>query len=321
MELETVSKKLIDILKNVFPNEDTLKSFLINCYFSKIVNTPHAPHTIVRNVEGVSGLHIIYDAFNEETEKRYFSQPDLWPPAEISGGGSSRSGTVVSLYQFPKELFEIFETIQNSTFINPEQFIIPDYCLCLSYPIGSTFSGHFDSRFRWGLYIIGVNLGAPCVLTMSFPKDPSKTKKIVLPRRSIYVFSGDSRYLYKHAISKINTLSTKDAEPANKFWNSTGIRRSFTLRSTKVYETVFLEKRLKLTGPGVVINKMISENKLYKPRGDYAETRSLNSEEIAKERQMAEFQLSRLKMDINKQTPFKTKTQTPLEASSKKVEV
>jgi hypothetical protein len=274
---------ILKILRNVFKNEEEVKKCLIRCYFSS---------KIVRNVEGVSGLHIIYDAFDEETEKRYFNQTELWPPSEMIEG-HSRSGNVVSLYKFPKELFEIGNIIQDTGFISPNRFILPDYCLCLSYPIGSTFSAHFDSRYRWGLYIIGVNLGAPCVLTMTYPKDSTKTRRIILPRKSIYVFSGNSRYDYKHAISKINLVP--GVEHANKSWNPTGIRRSFTLRSTKVYETVVLEKRLKKEGPNKVLNEMIRENKLYKPRGDYGETRSLSASEIEKERQFAEYQLNNLK--------------------------
>jgi len=285
-----MENELVDILMRLFRDENKVKNILIKCYsrLNQGIHPIGPKLRIVRDVQGVGGLHVAYDIFTENAEKRYFNQPNLWPPTETLTGTHSRSGTIASLFQFPRELFELLNAIQDSNFINP--LVFPDYCLCLSYPLGSTFSAHFDSRYRWGKYIIGVNLGAPCLLTMTLPKYPEKTEKIILPRRSIYVFSGDSRYIYKHSISKINSVGS-NVEAANKEWNPTSIRRSFTLRCTKVYETVVLEHRLSSDGHNPTLDALIRENKLYPPRGDYGSTKTLTSSEIKQERLMAEFQL------------------------------
>jgi hypothetical protein len=59
--------------------------------------------------------------------------------------------------------------------------------------------------------VVGVSLGASCVLRMTehrldrgwHPTGVART--IVLPRRSIYVMSGDARVKWKHAISKVRS--------------------------------------------------------------------------------------------------------------------
>jgi hypothetical protein len=234
---------------------------------------------IERNVEGIQGLHVLYDAFDEETELRYWNDKSMWPPMELLPK-DSRSGKIFLLeYGFPDAILDVVHIAQNLI----EYPMIPDYCLCLSYPVGSQFSAHFDSRYRWGIYIVGVNLGAPCVLSMSSPgKD---TKKITLPRRSIYMLSGDARYVYKHAISKINKC---DSELANKSWNPEGIRRSLTLRCTKVFETMLLEK---LNEKSNIYSKLLDENRLYRPKGD--DEKYLTKNEIEYQKTVAAVLLDR----------------------------
>ncbi len=247
---------------------------------------------IEKDVEGINGLHVGYDMFDEKTEIMYFHQPDLWPSREITEQTNYRHSLIpVLLHDFPSEIFELCKIIETSKLIDSDHFIFPNYCLSLSYPIGSKFAGHFDSRYRWGIYIIGVNLGSPCMLSMSFPGDSSKTKKVLLPRRSIYVMSGDARYLYKHAISKINKIDDANDlanDLANKEWNKKGIRRSFTLRCSKIYETVYLEHKLKL-GKNEILTELIKENQLFKPRKDHDSTKNMTKEEIENDRQEAEF--------------------------------
>ena len=51
--------------------------------------------------------------------------------------------------------------------------------------------------------------------------------RIKMPRRSIYVMSGDARTEFKHAIAKLSTKNLKDF-PAVPSWNTYGMRRSLT---------------------------------------------------------------------------------------------
>ena len=85
----------------------------------------------------------------------------------------------------------------------------PDYCLPLHYSKGTTFSSHFDSRYRWGETVMGINLGAPSVIQF-IPKPKyggtGVTQNIYLPRRCIYIMSGPSRVGWKHGICKISKV-------------------------------------------------------------------------------------------------------------------
>ena len=85
----------------------------------------------------------------------------------------------------------------------------PDYCLPLHYSKGTTFSSHFDSRYRWGETVMGINLGAPSVIQFipqSKDGGTGVTQNIYLPRRCIYIMSGPSRVGWKHGICKISKV-------------------------------------------------------------------------------------------------------------------
>ena len=72
------------------------------------------------------------------------------------------------------------------------------------------------------------------------PKD-LQTVKAVLPRRSIYIMEGDSRTKWKHAIFKIGKAAGARADKP-PLWNPQSFRRSITLRCTKTYNEMELER-------------------------------------------------------------------------------
>ena len=76
-----------------------------------------------------------------------------------------------------------------------------DYSLQLKYDPGVSFSAHYDSKKRWDEYIVGVNLNSEAELY--FTKKDTKTVSIIIPPRSIYVLSGESRYEWRHGIKKV----------------------------------------------------------------------------------------------------------------------
>ena len=87
----------------------------------------------------------------------------------------------------------------------------PNYCLPLHYSKGTTFSSHFDSRYRWGETVMGINLGAPSVIQFipQFKNGVTGvTQNIYLPRPSIYIMSGPSRVGWKHGICKVSKVNT-----------------------------------------------------------------------------------------------------------------
>ena len=79
-----------------------------------------------------------------------------------------------------------------------------DYSLQLKYEKGVSFSAHYDSKKRWEEFIVGVNLNSEAELY--FTKKDTKTISIIIPPRSIYVLSGESRYSWRHGIKKVKEL-------------------------------------------------------------------------------------------------------------------
>lgn len=71
--------------------------------------------------------------------------------------------------------------------------------LVTSYPAGSGIGWHKDSEV-FGDAIVGVSFLSDC--TMKF-KDPetARVHKIMIPRRSAYVFSGEARWKWLHSIT------------------------------------------------------------------------------------------------------------------------
>ena len=63
---------------------------------------------------------------------------------------------------------------------------------------------------------------------------------VPLPRRSIYVMTGESRVDWKHAVVPLPRAPAPPAEVP--WWNRGGWRRSLTLRATKPYSDVALER-------------------------------------------------------------------------------
>lgn len=95
---------------------------------------------------------------------------------------------------------------------------------------------------------MGVNLGQAGEMMFLPTKDgdkaevaartngQQKTARVPLPRRSIYVMTGPSRYDWKHGIVK-----QKPTDPPPS-WNPRNLRKSLTLRSTKVFSDVYFQR-------------------------------------------------------------------------------
>tara|TARA_B110000977_G_scaffold188625_1_gene257117 strand:- start:21976 stop:23031 length:1056 start_codon:yes stop_codon:yes gene_type:complete len=152
-----------------------------------------------------------------------------------------------------------------------ENVVPPHYCLAFTYntPQGSTTKGkktvrtggptfqhHFESKHRWGEVLIGVSLGLASCLHFISTDGQTRVKEtgegvrdvdwgqkfsveVTLPRRSIYIMSGDSRHLWRHGIKLLD-----EAEHDAPVWNKACVRRSQTLRAFKPYSNSVLRARL-----------------------------------------------------------------------------
>lgn len=193
---------------------------------------------ISRNVNGIEGLHLATDCFSEEVEKRIFLSGYKDGTNEKTLNGKKvpwRAGRFSGPTDWPDDYFKLVNQIRDCGLV--PGYVPPDYCFRIAYPVGAGFFRHYDSRHRWGEVIVGVTLGQSGVMYF-VPKDGRDSIRVVLPRRSIYVMSGASRYDWKHGIDKHQPTHPSPS------WNSNNLRISLTLRSKKVFSDVYLERQL-----------------------------------------------------------------------------
>ena len=211
---------------------------------------------IIRNVGGIEGLHLATNCFTEEVERRLFTSIDEsgYQSGKRTWGGQP-TGLLRWPYDWPADYNKLANLIRDCGLL--PDYVPPDYCLRLMYPPKAGFQFHHDSAKRWGEVIVGVNLGqkGEMMFTPDRPEDAfdqaayssefasksagvGKSMRIKLPRRSIYIMSGPSRYVYKHGIAQ---QKPTQAPPS---WNTLNMRKSLTFRSTKVFSDVYLERKL-----------------------------------------------------------------------------
>ncbi len=234
-----------------------------------------AAPTILKDVGGVPGVHVLLNAFTEDTERLLFTSPQFFNKdaknTEVKAGRQRAKWTrYARTATFPAEVYKLSNLVIDSGLY--PGLVYPDMLLATTYRPkietkgytgpnkGPKFEKHFDSRYTWGETIIGVSLGAASCLrffpangqTMKGPafapkgefgkglgasRVEGKRVEIELPRRSIYIMSGPSRTDWKHAISPI-----EDKSPRSQNWNP-GFRRSLTMRTVKWYSNAVLQIR------------------------------------------------------------------------------
>lgn len=209
---------------------------------------------IVRNVEGVPGLHIAYDVFSEEAERRIFTSFSHLDNSHFQPGrrthGAAGPASPLGEY-WTADYTRLSNAVKDCGLV--DGYVPPDYCLPLLYPPGASFSHHYDSRTRWGEVIVGVNLGreGEMLFVPQAKHDKEalaartngkiKSVRVKMPRRSIYVMSGPSRLDWKHGV--VSHKVTKN-DPPLPSWNPHNMRKSLTFRSTKVFSDVYFERKI-----------------------------------------------------------------------------
>ena len=123
------------------------------------------------------------------------------------------------------------------------EMVQPDFCLNLTYPHKCKgFNQHFDSRYRWGEHVVGINLGSASTFYLMGGK--GKTVNILLPWRSVYVMVGPARTDWKHGVRQVSDKWVLPGTHMIPDWNPLKCRRSITMRSTKAYSDVALKQQV-----------------------------------------------------------------------------
>ena len=150
---------------------------------------------IERNVMGVPGLHLAYNVFSQEVcdriyHDRVFTEntqdfvPQSDPPLQVANlhpcDHRGRSA-------WPDDWHRVMNAVRECGLF--PQAVIPDGASGLTYPPGSEFPCHWDSRGKWGEYVISTSIGQRSVLTMQWipnkanPFDPDFRPPPQLPSR------------------------------------------------------------------------------------------------------------------------------------------
>jgi alkylated DNA repair dioxygenase AlkB len=101
--------------------------------------------------------------------------------------------------KLPKQFETIFERMLNVKIFKDESC---NHVVVNEYDAGQGIMPHCDAPLIFGKTVVALSLLSDCVMSFFDLKSDELLKKIVLPRRSLIVFEGDSRYGMKHYISK-----------------------------------------------------------------------------------------------------------------------
>jgi len=153
---------------------------------------------------------VLANVFTEEGERDLFqSMGPLPEPRLDKSQHEARTGEYSgSPETFPPSFFKALNVLCDTQVF--KGYTLPDYNVSYAYPPGSSFMSHFDSRYQWGETVVGVSLGAPSEMTFSYAVDkkrmpavPIPHKHVWLPRGSIYIMSGLSRFEWKHGVFRV----------------------------------------------------------------------------------------------------------------------
>ena len=168
----------------------------------------------------MSGHFLIENFIDEEEERRIveFLDEDVtrpWKDSSFNGAHEGKKyGVEVSLLKrtvgpavapIPKILRDLVIAKFATSHETLRRFA-PNECNAISYrkDLGSTLTPHCDDRQLSSDILVNLSLLGNCTMTYIHEKFPEKKVDVFLPRRSLQIQSGSTRYDYMHSISNEN---------------------------------------------------------------------------------------------------------------------
>ncbi|KAG0333233.1 hypothetical protein BG004_000924 [Podila humilis] len=162
----------------------------------------------------IPGLEVILDFISEDEEHHLIAQLDAghWAGRGIEPNPEMKRrhqhfGGVFS-YRLRKvvgdmeRLPEMFDVLTERLLERQIYTTSPNSIIVNEYEAGQGIMPHVDAPKLFGKTITALSMLSDCVMTFQHIKDPKDIRLIHLPRRSLVVMNGSSRYEYKHSISK-----------------------------------------------------------------------------------------------------------------------
>jgi alkylated DNA repair protein alkB family protein 8 len=81
----------------------------------------------------------------------------------------------------------------------------PDHMQLMQYEPGLGVPMHIDNA-KVGDTTAGISLHSPCVMDLRKEADHDITCRLLLPPRSLYIMTGEARYLWEHGIATSDTF-------------------------------------------------------------------------------------------------------------------
>lgn len=81
-----------------------------------------------------------------------------------------------------------------------EYYDIPNQCTVNEYQVGEGIAPHIDNAEEFGKWVASLSLMSDTVMCFKDPKGENKIIDVILPRRSLIILTGPSRYSYLHSI-------------------------------------------------------------------------------------------------------------------------
>lgn len=165
---------------------------------------------------------------------------------------SKENDTVHKLSMDPMDwLVKKIQDLPELNLFNPDEDELPTQCLVNEYVDKFGISSHFDDPLAFGSTIASVSLGEPIYFTMKKPKirtnaclDIEKEIKVFLEPRSLLILQGDSRYKWRHGITKARLIRDPITQELVRRRDDTYRRLSITIRKLldgRKRSTVFAE--------------------------------------------------------------------------------
>jgi len=159
---------------------------------------------MLKNAHGIRGLYYIEDYISEICDCDQLLK-DVLAIAELKPLGDARSRRVAHYghtYQYKTGKLDDAPLIPDLLADLPNQVditenIVFDQVIINEYKHGQNIAPHVDSRI-FGPAIACISLGAPSVVT--FERGGERIR-VNIAAGSMYVMTGDARYLYSHSIS------------------------------------------------------------------------------------------------------------------------
>ncbi|KAI8342465.1 hypothetical protein BC941DRAFT_412862 [Chlamydoabsidia padenii] len=192
--------------------------------------------------QDIAGLVLITDFVTEQEENELIQQVNQqqWSGLGVSPNPELKRRTQqyghLFSYRYRKVLEEygplpaFVEPIVDRIMSNQLMPIAPNHLLVNEYNEGQGIMPHIDAPALFGPAILSLSLLSDCIMKFTQP-ETNHHVDVILPRRSMVVLTGDSRYKYKHGISKDLVETANDGTVIQR-----AQRISFTFRQIIAWE-------------------------------------------------------------------------------------